>query len=87
MEKDHPTYLLQLGIEAATQAADMLIRLNPEGIARGESLTVPQYHQLLNQTVTGLRKSRKLPSKPISEVRFQAFEGPFRETLQKRGLI
>ena len=85
--KDHPTYLRTLGIEAAGKAANMLTRINPEGISRGETLTAEQYHILLNQVTSSLKESGKLPRKAIPEIRFQAFENPFYETLQSRGLI
>ena len=87
MPKDHPTYLRLLAIEEAEIAAAELIKINPDGIARGETLTPEQYHLLLQQVTNQLRKSGKLPTQPIPEIRFQAFEGPFYEVLLHRGLI
>jgi len=87
MQKDHPTYLLRLATSEAKAVAAELIRQNPDGLARGETLTTDQYHFLLRQVTDRLRKSGKLPVKKIDESRFQAFEGPFYETLQKAGLI
>ena len=71
----------------AEKIAAELIRTNPDGLARGETLTPEQYGFLLRQITDRLRKSNKLPVRPIPEIRFQAFEGPFYEVLQHRGLI
>jgi hypothetical protein len=87
MQKDHSTYLRLLAIDEATKVAAELIRTNPEGISRGETLTADQYNFLLRQVRDRLRKSGKLPVKKIDEIRFQAFEGPFYEVLRKAGLI
>jgi hypothetical protein len=87
MPKDHPTYLLRLAMEEGEAVAAELIHTNPDGIARGEKLTTKQYHFLLKQITDRLRKSGKLPMKPISEIRFQAFEGPFWEVLHNSSLI
>ena len=87
MQKDHPTYLRLLAIDEGQKVAAELVRTNPDGLARGETLTSDQYNFLLRQVRDRLRKSGKLPVKQIDEIRFQTFEGPFYEVLQRNGLI
>jgi len=87
MQLDHPTYLRLLAIDEAEKVAAELIRTNPDGLSRGETLTADQYNFLLRQVRDRLRKSGKLPVKKIPELRFQAFEGPFYEVLRHRNLV
>jgi hypothetical protein len=86
MSKDHPSYLLRLATKEAEKVAAELIRTNPDGLSRGETLTPEQYHFLLKQVADRLRKLGQLPVK-ISAERFQAFENPFYAVLRSAGLL
>ena len=85
--KDDPSYLLRLGRQEALALIPELNRMDPNGLAEGRTLSVDQYHFLLNQISDRLRKTNKLPVRPLDRERFQAFEQPFWQTLHNAGLV
>ena len=84
---DDPTYLLHLAEREAENVLGELLKMDPTALQEGRRLSVDQYHFLLRQTVDRLRKSNKLPVKPLDGERFQAFERPFWEVLNRAGVL
>ena len=84
---DDPTYLLRLAEKESLNLVQELLRTDPSASIESRTLSTEQYHFLLSQTVDRLRKTNRLPVKPLATDRFDAFEQPFWETLHRSGLI
>jgi hypothetical protein len=84
---DAPSYLLHLAEEEATNLVRELVRSDPTAAQKGRTLSVEQYQFLLKQIADKLRKTNKLPVKPMTTDRFRAFEQPFWEILHRAGLV
>jgi len=84
---DDPTYLLHLAEEEATKLVHELVRTDPTAAQESRTLSTEQYHFLLGQITDKLRKTNKLPLKPMTTDRFGAFEQSFWKILHRAGLV
>ena len=87
VDKSDPNYLLRLAETEARSLATELVRTDPTAADEGRTLSPEQYHFLLKQVTDRLRKTNRLPVKPLSPERFGAFEQPFYEILHQKGLV